>query len=73
VADIVVIDRAKVPVSPVSPKVLLNTFVGTVIGLLLGLGFAFIADYLDHTLKSPEDIERHLNISVLGTVPRMDV
>jgi len=73
VADIIIIDKAKVPVSPVSPKVFLNTLIGTVIGLLLGLGFAFIADYLDHTLKSPEDIERHLDIYVLGTVPRMDV
>jgi uncharacterized protein involved in exopolysaccharide biosynthesis len=70
-ANIEIIDRAKVPKSPVSPKFFNNIVLGVVIGLFLGLGLAIILDYFDHTFKSVEDIERHLKIPVLGAVPRL--
>lgn len=69
-ANIEVIDRAKVPRSPVSPNIILNTLIGAIIGLLLGLGLAFVLDYFDHTLKSVEEVEKYLNMSVLGSIPR---
>ncbi len=69
-ANIEIIDKARVPKSPVSPNIFLNTLVGMLIGALLGLGLAFVLDYFDHTLKSVEDVERFLNLSVLGSVPR---
>jgi polysaccharide biosynthesis transport protein len=69
-ANIEIIDRAKVPRSPISPDIIYNTLIGAIIGIFLGLGLAFVLDYFDHTLKSVEDIERHLNMSVLGSIPR---
>ncbi|MGA3083386.1 MAG: Wzz/FepE/Etk N-terminal domain-containing protein [Thermodesulfobacteriota bacterium] len=69
-ASIEIIDRAKVPKSPVSPNIILNILIGAVIGLLLGLGLAFVLESFDHTLKSVEDVEWHLNMPVLGSIPR---
>ncbi len=69
-ANIEIIDRAQVPKNPVSPNILYNTLIGAVIGIFLGLGLAFVFDYFDHTLKSVEDVERYLNMPVLGSVPR---
>lgn len=69
-ANIEVIDRAKVPRSPISPHIIYNTLLGAGIGILFGLGLAFVLDHMDHTLKSIEDIERHLNMPILGSVPR---
>lgn len=70
-ANIEIIDRAKVPRSPVSPNILVNVMIGAIIGLSLGLGLAFVTDYYDHTMKSPEDVERHLKVTVLGALPRL--
>lgn len=69
-ANIEIIDKARVPKNSVSPNIILNTLMGMLIGALLGLGLAFVFDYFDHTLKSVEDVERYLNLSVLGSVPR---
>jgi capsular polysaccharide biosynthesis protein len=69
-ANIEIIDKARVPKSSVSPDIILNTLIGMLIGVFLGLGLAFVLDYFDHTLKSVEDVERYLNLSVLGSVPR---
>lgn len=69
-ANIEIIDRARVPKSPISPDILLNIFIGALLGILLALGLAFISDRFDHTVKSGEDIERYLKLTVLGSLPR---
>ena len=45
---------------------------GAIIGLLLGIGLAFLFEYFDKTVKNPEDIEFHLGLPVLGTIPKID-
>ncbi len=45
---------------------------GAIIGLLLGIGLAFLFEYFDKTVKNPEDIELHLGLPVLGTIPKID-
>ena len=45
---------------------------GAIIGLLLGIGLAFLFEYFDKTIKNPEDIEFHLGLPVLGTIPKID-
>ncbi len=69
-ASVEVVDRAKVPRVPIKPDIILNILLGGLIGLLLGLGLAFVTDGFDHTLKSVEELERHLDIPVLGSLPR---
>ncbi len=69
-ASIEIIDRARVPKSPISPDILLNILIGALLGVLLGLGLAVLRDRFDHTLKSIEDVERYINLSNLGSIPR---
>jgi succinoglycan biosynthesis transport protein ExoP len=58
------------PVTPVTPRVLLNTAIGGLIGLLLGLGGVALVQYLDQGLHSPEDVQERLGLPCLGVVPR---
>jgi capsular exopolysaccharide synthesis family protein len=67
-ADIVA--RATPPDSPSSPKALRAALLAGVIGLLIGLGAALLADFLDRRLKTTEDFERALGYPVLVSVPR---
>ena len=69
VENVQVIDRAEVPISPVKPKKELNIAIATFIGLMTGLGIIFLIEYLDNTIKTPEDIEKHLGLPVIGTIP----
>ncbi|GFZ80019.1 capsular polysaccharide biosynthesis protein [Compostibacillus humi] len=54
--------------SPISPNPLLNIAIAVVLGMMVGVGLAFLLEYLDNTFKSEEDIEKHLQLPVLGVV-----
>ncbi|MCU0794415.1 MAG: polysaccharide biosynthesis tyrosine autokinase [Akkermansiaceae bacterium] len=56
--------------TPVSPKVTLNLALGAVVGLILGVGIAFLLEYLDTSVKSLEDVERYLQVPVLAVIPK---
>jgi capsular exopolysaccharide synthesis family protein len=66
-----VVDPAVAPISPSSPRVLLNTLLAALVGLLLAIGIAFLVEYLDDTLKSPDDVEAAAGLPTLGTIIRM--
>ncbi|MGG7619572.1 YveK family protein [Bacillus coreaensis] len=55
--------------SPIKPQPLLNVAVAMVVGLMLGVGVAFLLEYLDNTLKTEQDIEQTLGLPVLGAIP----
>jgi len=69
--NISIIDRAEVPLSRFKPSLALNTAVGLLLGLMLGVLVAFGLEYLDDTLKTPEDIEQRLKLAVLGIIPKL--
>ncbi|WP_309089167.1 Wzz/FepE/Etk N-terminal domain-containing protein [Domibacillus sp.] len=54
--------------SPVKPQPLLNIAIALVVGLMAGIGLAFLLEYLDNTIKTEQDIEKTLGIPVLGGV-----
>jgi succinoglycan biosynthesis transport protein ExoP len=62
-------DRAVVPGAPYTPDVKRNLLLGTLAGILLALGLVLAIDYLDDTVKTPEDITRRLKLPFLGLVP----
>jgi capsular exopolysaccharide synthesis family protein len=62
-------DRAVVPGSPFTPDVRRNYMLGALAALLLSLGLVLAIDYLDDTVKTPEDITRRLKLPFLGLVP----
>ncbi|WP_409252150.1 YveK family protein [Bacillus sp. SCS-153A] len=58
--------------SPIKPQPLLNIAIALVVGLMAGVGLAFLLEYLDNTVKTEQDIEKGLELPVLGVIPRMD-
>ena len=64
-------ETADVPMAPVSPKKLRITVLGAFLSLMMGGGLAFLLEYLDDTIKTPEDLEDGVGLSVLGFVPHM--
>jgi capsular polysaccharide biosynthesis protein len=44
---------------------------GAVLGLVLALTWAFVADYLDHTFRNGRDVQRHLNSRLIASLPRI--
>ncbi len=68
-SNIMVIDPAEVPKSPAKPRVLLNLALGFILGTGLGVGLAFFQEYLDNTLKTPDEVESLLRLPSLGLIP----
>ncbi|MFQ3545407.1 Wzz/FepE/Etk N-terminal domain-containing protein [Halobacillus rhizosphaerae] len=54
--------------SPVSPKPYLNMAIALVVGLMVGVGLAFLLEYLDNTIKSEDELEKKIGLPVLGSV-----
>lgn len=67
--NVQLIDPAKVPDIPIKPRPVLNMAIAGVLGLMISLGIIFLIEYLDNTVKSAEDIERHIGLPVLGSIP----
>ena len=65
-----IINRAEPGVRPVKPNMKLNLSLSLVVGLVLGLSLAFFIEYLDTSIKTMDDVERHLGISVLAVIPK---
>ncbi len=68
-SNIRVVDGAQVPETPVRPRVLLNLALGVILGLGSGVGLAFFQEYMDDTLKTPDEVESLLRLPSLGVVP----
>jgi capsular exopolysaccharide synthesis family protein len=66
-----VVDPATPPTQPASPRVLLNTLVAAIIGLLVALAIVYVAELLDDTVKSPDDVEATTGLPTLGTITKM--
>jgi capsular exopolysaccharide synthesis family protein len=63
-------DRAEPALYPSRPKVVLNLVLGAIAGVTLGIGLAFFVEYLDRSVKTIHDVEKVLELPVLGIVPR---
>lgn len=70
VKNIQVIDTALVPTVPVEPQKSRNVMMAALLGIMAGVGIIFLMEFMDHTFKKPEDVERLLGLPVLGTVPK---
>lgn len=59
--------------SPIKPKPVMNIAIALVVGLMAGVGLAFLLEFLDNTIKNEQDIEKHLGLPVLGAITRIDM
>ncbi len=54
--------------SPVKPQPILNIAIALVVGLMAGVGLAFLLEYLDNTVKNEQDVEKNLELPILGVI-----
>jgi len=69
-ATVTVISPAVRPTVPIRPRILSNTLLAAVLGALAGVGLAFLLEYLDDTVKSPDDLKA-TGLGVIGVVQRV--
>jgi len=63
-------EKAEVSDFPAKPKVSQNMAIASAVGLALGIGLAFLIEYLDTSVKTMQDIESALGIPVLAVIPK---
>jgi polysaccharide biosynthesis transport protein len=69
-SSVELIDKALPGIRPVKPNKLLNIVLGSVAGVLIGVGLAFFIEYLDTSVKTIDDVEQALQAPVLGVIPQ---
>ena len=67
-----VVEEANLPTEISSPKIIRNTLIGAILGAFISVVIIVIIYILDDTIKNPDDVEKYLNLSVLGTIPVLD-
>jgi uncharacterized protein involved in exopolysaccharide biosynthesis len=75
ISNVNIIEPATVPFSPIRrisfmPRRIFHITVGILVGLIVGLAYAFLAEYFDHSFNSREKIEQLLNIPCLASLPK---
>ena len=68
--NVTLFEPAQTPPAPNRPKTKVNTAVGAVAGLILGIVAAFALDALDDTIKARDDVAQALDLPVIGAIPR---
>ncbi|WP_028392026.1 YveK family protein [Bacillus cihuensis] len=67
VDNVTILAKAVNPI-PVGANPLMNISIAVVVGLMVGIGLAFLLEYLDNTLKDERDVEIYLGLPVLGSI-----
>ncbi len=67
-----ILDPALIPDEPTNRDKKKKAMMGGVFGFVLGIGVAFLLEFLDKAIKSVDDVKRYLKLQVLGTIPNID-
>jgi succinoglycan biosynthesis transport protein ExoP len=70
-SNIRVVDPALIPIGPSRPKKTRNIMLSILVGLIGGIGLALLREYLDNTVKTPDDIETLARLPSLAVVPAL--
>ena len=73
VNNVETIDKAIPIEKPVNVKTALNTAIAMILGLMMGVFTAFVLEYMDNTIKTENDVQKHLDLPVLGLIPDHDL
>ena len=68
-----IVSEANVTENPVSPNKLMNTVIAVILGGVLAVGYAFLKEMLNNTFVTDSDITKHLGLTVLGVIPRINI
>ena len=69
VENVQVLDEAIPQWNPLKPRKAMNIAISLVLGVMLGVFVAFIMEFMDTSLKTPEDVEKFLGLPVIGSIP----
>jgi uncharacterized protein involved in exopolysaccharide biosynthesis len=69
ISNISVVQPAMVSMNPVRPKKMLNLALGLLLGVLGGIALAFGSEYLDQSVKNPQDVQEKLSLPLLASIP----
>lgn len=58
--------------SPIKPRPLLNVAIALVVGLMASVGIAFLLEYFNNTIKNEQDVEKILELPILGVIATID-
>lgn len=72
VDNVQLVDDALLPEGPIAPKPLLNIAIALILGLFVSVGMVFLIEYLDNTVKDPDELEKLLEVPVLGAIPMIE-
>lgn len=67
-----VIEAVEMPENPISPNKKMNIAIAFLLGLMVSVGLVFLLEYMDNTYKTKEQLEKELEIPVLGIIPTID-
>ncbi|MEQ1921500.1 MAG: polysaccharide biosynthesis tyrosine autokinase [Pyrinomonadaceae bacterium] len=62
-------NKAVTPTSPIGPQRTRNIFIAMILSLAAGIGLAFLLDYLDDSVRTSDDVSRHLGLPTLALIP----
>jgi tyrosine-protein kinase Etk/Wzc len=69
ISNLDIVDPANLPEWPIKPNILQNLLLGLIGGLAAGIGLAFLQEYMDDTIKDPDQAKRATGICMLATIP----
>lgn len=73
ISNISVVQSATFPTFPVSQRRSLKLALGILVGILGGIGLAFLFEHIDHSIRTPTEVEEKLRLPTLASIPRVRV
>lgn len=70
--EISILDPALPPEYPKNTSKKRNAMIGIIFSLFFSLGVAVVMEFMDKTVKSPDDVKKYLNLNVIGTIPKVE-
>lgn len=71
--NVKILESVELPEDPVAPNKTMNIAIAFILGMMVGFGIVFLLEYLDNTYKNKEQLEKDLDIPVLGVIPMSDL
>ncbi|MHC4570469.1 MAG: GumC family protein [Planctomycetota bacterium] len=71
IVNVKLIDPPAASFKPIRPRKLLTIGLGVILSVIFAMGFAFLSEYLDHSIKTPEDVRRYLDLHLLASIREM--
>ena len=72
VSNVVQVEAAVPPEAPIRPRTMVNTLLAAIVGAMLAVGVVILIEYLDDTVKTPEEVEKATGLPVIAMIARIE-